>query len=191
MDSASRFPLTRRGFLGGASAITVSGKPAPRPAQEPAGATPGPRSTPKPVTIGIVGGRFGASFQWHLDPLAHVVAVCDIAAGALDRLASAYRCDARYRDFGEFLRHPRMDAVGVFTPAPLHAGMATEAMRAGKHVISAVPAGLTEEELAGLLETVRETGMKYMMAETSYYRPEIITCREWARAGRFGALFYS
>jgi predicted dehydrogenase len=30
-----------------------------------------------------------------------------------------------------------------------------------------------------------------MMAETSYYRPEIITCREWARQGKFGSIFYS
>jgi hypothetical protein len=33
--------------------------------------------------------------------------------------------------------------------------------------------------------------MKYMMAETSYYRPEVITCREWAREGKFGTIFYS
>jgi predicted dehydrogenase len=30
-----------------------------------------------------------------------------------------------------------------------------------------------------------------MMAETSYYRPQIITCREWAREGKFGTIFYS
>jgi predicted dehydrogenase len=69
--------------------------------------------------------------------------------------------------------------------------MAVEAMKAGKHVISAVPAGLSVEELEQLLDTVRKTGRKYMMAETSYYRPEIITCREWAREGRFGTIFYS
>ena len=69
--------------------------------------------------------------------------------------------------------------------------MATEAMKAGKHVISAVPAGMTVEELEQLLETVKSTGMKYMMAETSYYRPEIVTCREWSKAGKFGTIFYS
>ena len=78
------------------------------------------------------------------------------------------------------LKHPGLDAVGVFTPGPLHAWMAITAMKAGKHVISAVPAGLSVEELERLIDTVRETGMRYMMAETSYYRPEIITCREWA-----------
>ena len=46
-------------------------------------------------------------------------------------------------------------------------------MKAGKHVISAVPAGLSEEQLVEILETVRKTGMKYMMAETSYYRPKL------------------
>ena len=33
--------------------------------------------------------------------------------------------------------------------------------------------------------------MKYMMAETSYYRPQVITCREWARQGKFGTIFYT
>lgn len=30
-----------------------------------------------------------------------------------------------------------------------------------------------------------------MMAETSYYRAEVITCREWAKQGKFGSIFYS
>ncbi|HYM13418.1 MAG TPA: hypothetical protein VEU62_21950, partial [Bryobacterales bacterium] len=47
------------------------------------------------------------------------------------------------------------------------------------------------EELERLLETVKRTGMKYMMAETSYYRPEIVTCREWSQQGKFGTIFYS
>jgi predicted dehydrogenase len=29
------------------------------------------------------------------------------------------------------------------------------------------------------------------MAETSYYRPQVITCREWAHQNKFGAIFYT
>jgi predicted dehydrogenase len=144
-----------------------------------------------PVRIGVVGGRFGATFQWHLHPQAKVTAVCDIQPQALDRLAQVYRCNVTYKNYRELLRYPELDAVGVFTPAPLHCWMAVEALKAGKHVISAVPAGLSVEELEQLLDAVRKTGRKYMMAETSYYRPEIITCREWAQEGRFGTIFYS
>jgi predicted dehydrogenase len=156
-------------------------------AQSPVGARP----APKTVKIGIVGGRFGASFQWHLDPDCQVAAVCDIRSERLQTLSEVYRCGNTYDDFREMLKHPGLDAVGVFTPAPLHVWMATTAMEAGKHVISAVPAGLSVEELERLLETVQRTGMKYMMAETSYYRPETITCQEWARDGKFGTIFYS
>jgi predicted dehydrogenase len=145
----------------------------------------------RPVRIGIVGGGFGSTFQWHLHPNCQVTAVCDIRPDRLQRLSEVYRCGSTYKTFREMLRHSELDAVGVFTPAPLHAWMCIEAMKAGKHVISAVPAGLTVEELEQLLENVRSTGRKYMMAETSYYRPEIVTCREWAREGRFGTIFYS
>jgi predicted dehydrogenase len=143
------------------------------------------------VRIGIVGGGFGSTFQWHLDPNCTVEAVCDIHAGRLQRLGEAYRCSNAFRDFRSMLAHPGLDAVGVFTPAPLHAWMAVTAMKAGKHVISAVPAAMSEEELVEILDAVKKTGMRYMMAETSYYRPEVITCREWARAGKFGTIFYS
>jgi predicted dehydrogenase len=143
------------------------------------------------VRIGIVGGGFGSTFQWHLHPDCTVVAVCDIHAGRLQRLGEVYRCSNAFRDFRSMLAHPGLDAVGVFTPAPLHAWMAVTAMKAGKHVISAVPAAMSEEELVEILDTVKKTGMRYMMAETSYYRPEVITCREWAKAGKFGAIFYS
>ena len=102
-----------------------------------------------------------------------------------------YRCSNTYRNFREFLKHPGLDAVGVFTPLPLHAWMDLEAMKAGKHVISAVPAAMTIEELERILDMVKKTGLKYMMAETSYYRPEIITCREWSKEGKFGTIFYS
>jgi predicted dehydrogenase len=149
------------------------------------------RADSRPVRIGIVGGGFGADFQWHLDPNAVVAAVCDIRPDRLKRLSQVYRCGAAYKDFRALLRHPELDAVGVFTPAPLHFWMATEAMKAGKHVISAVPAGMSLEEIERLIECVKSTGRKYMMAETSYYRPEILTAMDWAREGRFGAIFYS
>lgn len=164
---------SRRGFLQGMAAATAA------------------RAAGRQVRIGVVGGGFGSSFHWHLDPNSQVTAVCDIRPDRLKKLSDVYRCGNLYKDFREFLKHPALDAVAVFAPAPLHVWMATEAMKVGKHVISAVPAGMSIEELEQLLEAVKKTGLKYMMAETSYYRPEVMTCMEWARQGRFGTIFYT
>ena len=170
--------LTRRGFVQGVAAASIA-------------ASQSAHAQTRPVRIGVVGGGFGSAFQWHLHPNAKVTAVCDIRPDRLRTLAEVYRCGNTFKDFHDFLKHPELDAVAVFTPAPMHAWMDVEAMKAGKHVISAVPAGRTVEELELILETVKRTGMKYMMAETSYYRPEIMTCREWSAQGRFGTIFYS
>jgi predicted dehydrogenase len=186
----SKSPLSRRKFLrdSGVSAVTLSAAPSLLAA----GAAPvGPRASTNPVRIGVVGGGFGSSFQWHLHPDCKVTAVCDVRTDRLERLMQVYRCEKGYKDYREFLKHPELDAVALFTPAPFHAAMATEAMNAGKHLISAVPAGMTVEELEKLIETVKRTGLKYMMAETSYFRPETLTCMELKRQGKFGTIFYS
>ncbi len=172
---------TRRTFLAGAAGSAL--------AMSTLGATA--QDGGKPVRIGIVGGGFGCSFHWHLHPQCQVTAVCDIQDRPLERLKQTYGCANAYKNFREMLKHPDLNAVGVFTPAPLHAWMAIEAMKAGKHVISAVPAAMSQEELEAILECVKSTGMNYMMAETSYYHPEIIFCREARERGEFGTLSYS
>jgi predicted dehydrogenase len=151
----------------------------------------GPRPSTRTVKIGVVGGGFGSAFFWHRHPNSTVVAVCDLREHRLAKLQKVYGCDNSYKAFRDFLKHPGLEAVALFTPAPFHVEMAVEAMSAGKHVISAVPAGLSVEELEKLLATVKRTGLKYMMAETSYFRPETLTCIDWARQGKFGTIFYS
>ncbi len=171
--------ITRRGLLGGVAAATS------------ALVVPAVRAAAKPVRVGIVGGRFGATFQWHLHPGCRVTAVCDQEEQALQNLSNVYRCGNTFSSFSEMLKSAELDAVGVFTPAALHVPMATEALKAGKHVISAVPAGLNVEELERLLDAVKSSGRRYMMAETSYYRAPIIHCRELAEKGEFGTIFYA
>jgi predicted dehydrogenase len=150
----------------------------------------GPRSS-KVIKVGVVGGGFGAYFFWHKHPNSKVTAVCDLRPDRLKVLTDTYQCSNTFKDFRTFLKEGQMDAVAVFTPAPLHVWMATEAMKAGKHVISAVPAGMSQAELEQLIECKEKTGMTYMMAETSFFRPQIITCREWREQGKFGTIFYS
>ena len=52
-------------------------------------------------------------------------------------------------------------------------------------------AGQEVEGLRIMVEAGGCAGLKYMMAETSYYRPETIAARDLFAEGRFGELFYS
>jgi predicted dehydrogenase len=62
-------------------------------------------------------------------------------------------------------------------------------MKAGKHVISAVPACISIEQAEDLLAAQKQTGMTYMMAETSYYHPVLISARKLYEEGAFGEVF--
>ncbi len=145
----------------------------------------------KKVRVGVVGGGFGRSFQWHEHPDCKVTALCDIRPDRLELLQQVYGPAEGYDDFHKMIEDPNVDAVAVFTPAPLHVYHAVKAMERGKHVISAVPAGVSLEECEQLIDAVKRTGMKYMMAETSYFRREIISAREMAARGEFGTVFYA
>ena len=205
-DQENQQDVTRRSFLKGIAGSAVgatvgtamiSGIVSSASAQQSGDKKPqagaaaiGPRSS-KVIKVGVVGGGFGTSFFWHKHPNSKVTAVCDLRDDRLKLLTETYQCTNTYKNFRTFLKEADIDAVAVFTPAPLHVWMATEAMKAGKHVISAVPAGMSLEELAQLIECKEKTGMTYMMAETSFFRPEIMTCREWRKQGKFGTIFYS
>jgi len=83
-----------------------------------------------------------------------------------------------------------VDAVAIITQHHLHGPQAAQALRSGKDVYSAVPAGITLDEMRTLVRAVQETGRIYMIGETSYYYPCTIYCRERFRRGDFGHVVY-
>src|SRR5579871_4247119 len=110
------------------------------------------------VRIGLVGGGFARAFPFAEHPDGVVAAIADPRPDRLAALRDRTKCDNTYATLEELLRDPTVEAVGLFTPAPLHAQHSIAALRAGKHVLSAVPAAMTLEECRELLDTVRSTG---------------------------------
>lgn len=155
-----------------------------------AAAVPGPMPGGK-VRIGVVGGGFGTSFQWHEDPDCIVEAVSDLIPERRERLMKTYKCAKSYESLEKLILDKEIDAVAVFTGAPDHVRHTVACMKAGKHVISAVPACMTLEEADELEAIVKSTGLTYMMAETSYYRQAMISARKWYAEGAFGEILYS
>ena len=143
------------------------------------------------IRIGIVGGRFGCSFHWHQHPNCEVAAVSDLIPDRRDRLVQTYGCEKTYESLEQLILDPDIDAVAIFTGAPDHPRHVIACMEAGKHVISACPACMTLDEAAAMKEVKERTGLRYMSAETSYYRWETITARRLYEDGLFGDLVYT
>lgn len=141
------------------------------------------------VRIGIVGGRFGASFYFHEHPNCIVEAVSDLRADRRATLQKTYRCQKAYESLDLLLKDRKIDAVFIATGAPDHARHVLAVLNAGKHVLCAVPAAMTLEECALLLETVNRTGLTYMMAETTTYRQNTISVKKMYQEGKFGHIF--
>jgi len=175
-------------MAGGLSAQAVA-------AQAKEAAKPWQPVSDRKVRVGIVGYgvcKFGAAFGFQDHPNVEVVAVSDLIAERREGLMKACRCDKSYESLEVLVKDPKIEAVFVATDAPSHPRHCMDVLNHGKHVMSAVPATFGSiEEAEKLLETVRKTGLKYMMAETSYFRPDCYAMRQVYRAGGFGRLIYS
>lgn len=178
---------SRRHFLrmtGSAAALAAAGQ-----LWQPGAAYPDIRG--KTIRMGVVGGGFGATFHWHEHPNCEVTGVTDLRADRRKRLRDYYKCDAVYDSLEIMVKEAgNIDAVAVFTGAPDHFKHAKMCMDRGWHVVSACPAVFSVYEAAQLKEIKEQTGLKYMMAESSYYRSACILARNMYKAGEFGELFY-
>ena len=138
---------------------------------------------PKKVRIGIAGGNFGSTFQFHEHPDCIVQAVTDLLPDRRARLMKVYRCSKSYESLEEMVKDRDIDAVAIFTDGPLHTQHVAAAMKHGKHALSEVPAAWgTIEDCHFLRETVHKYGLTYMMCETGYYQPEVMAARHRACA---------
>ena len=182
-DSTIRSTISRRKFIGNAGLGLATIALAPK------NVLANDLRFANKIRIGIIGGRFGASFYFHEHPNCIVEAVSDLRKDRRENLMKTYRCTKSYESLALLLKDPKIDAVFIATPAPDHVKHVIESLQAGKHVLCAVPAALTLEDCYKLRDAVRKSGLTYMMAETSYYRQNTISVRKLYEEGRFGEIF--
>lgn len=144
-------------------------------------------------SIGVVGaGQFGGQFAhlFNLHPGVSAVYAVDELPERASQAADRYGLAGSKASFEDLLAS-EVDAVAIFTQRWTHGPLVEQALRAGKHVYSAVPMAVSEEEIEGIINAVRETGLVYMMGETSYYNPATVYARKQLAGGKFGRIFYA
>ncbi len=157
----------------------------------------------KPLRVGVigVGGRGTYLLQLALHAGAEIPAVCDIKLPHLNRAIElvAKARDGKKpvgysqgpKDYQRMLQRDDLDAVILGTPMQVHAAMAIDALRAGKHVLSEVAAAMTVEECWGLVRAAEETGKIYMLAENCCYFQPVMLITHMVAKGLFGDLTYA
>ena len=140
----------------------------------------------------IIGLGFGAEFIpiYQNHPHANMYAICRRNESELNRIGDVFGVEKRYSNYKDLLKDDGVDFVHINSPIPDHAWMSIEALKAGKHVLSTVPMGTTIDECRQICELVKETGLKYMMAETVVYSREFLFIKEMYKNGELGQIQY-
>lgn len=146
------------------------------------------------LRIALVGcGQFCQHFVplFRDHPAVEYVAVCDKFRDRAENFLERFGVGRVIDTFDEVIAAQDINAVAIFTQRDLHGDMAIRALKAGKHVYSAVPISLKIEDIVEIERLVRETGLTYSMGETGVYRPAAIFCRQKFASGEMGRMMYA
>ena len=118
----------------------------------------------------------GAFGNKHLDALSNIegVEVEFLVGGAEEatrRVAVERGIPHWSMDLAEGLSHPKIEAVILATPTPLHASQAIQALRAGKHVLVEIPMADNLGDAEALAAIQVDTGLIAMAGHVRRFNP--------------------
>ena len=122
----------------------------------------------KVLNVAMVGLGFGSEFIpiYQSLPATNVLAICRRNPELLRQTGDEFSIARRYTSYDEVLADADIDFVHINSPINDHAWMSLKALDAGKDVMCSVTMATTIEECQKIVDKVKATGLKYMMAET-------------------------
>jgi 1,5-anhydro-D-fructose reductase (1,5-anhydro-D-mannitol-forming) len=91
-----------------------------------------------------------------------------------------------YADPLELVRDPRVDAVMIALPTPLHAPVAVAALQAGKHVLCEKPMANTPADCDRMIAAAEASGRTLMVAQCIRFWPQYELIKRYMEEGRIG-----
>ena len=144
------------------------------------------------LKVAVIGaGQFSSSFihLFQAHPMVQEVGLVEPNHERRASIAAKFNIEKSFESL-EKLWQSDFNAVAIFTPRWTHAQIALEALNNGRHVYTAVPMGITQDEITQLVDVASKTRLTYFMAETSYYYPAVVFSRQKFASGEMGSFVY-
>jgi len=144
----------------------------------------------KKLGFGIVG--CGMISEWHARAIAEIdgiylVGVTDVNKNSRERLAKKYGVRA-FDTYEQMLNCAEVDVVCICTPSGLHAPLAIQAAKAGKHIIVEKPMALNLEEADQMIHVCEENRVKLSVISQLRFTEAIGRLKEAVDKGLLGRL---
>jgi predicted dehydrogenase len=145
------------------------------------------------LRVGVIGAGMGAH---HLKIYSQLPDVDVRALAGLDddrvrRVAAEYHVPQTYREYGELLADPTIDAVSVCLPNVLHAPVAIAALQAGKHVLVEKPLARSTAEGEAMIAAAEAANRVLMIAFNRRYRGDVQWVKSYIDSGALGKIYYA
>ena len=145
------------------------------------------------VKVGIIGiGNMGSAHLRMITggniPDMTVTAVCDIDTKKLNAARNTYPALRVFEDYTDLLKNSDTNAVIIAVPHPLHAKIAIEAFKYGKHVLVEKPLDITVSAAEDLCAAAEKSGKVFAIMFNQRTNGLFRKAREIVKSGELGEI---
>jgi predicted dehydrogenase len=145
------------------------------------------------IRIGIIGiGQIGSKhlFTYEQIPGARVVALADVNAPELSRVAAAHGIKDFYTDFRSLIARDDVQAVDVCLHNNLHMPVTVAALAAGKHVYCEKPMAGSYRDAEAMMAAAAKAGRRLSIQLNALFSAETQAARWLIQDGRLGRVYH-
>jgi predicted dehydrogenase len=140
------------------------------------------------VGLGYWGPNLARNFEQL--PGAELAWICDGSPEALDRWTARFPGARGASDVAELLADDALDALVIATPVTTHAGLALQALEAGKHCFVEKPLAQSAADAEQVAAAAESAGRVLMVGHLLEYHPGVVKLKEIADGGDLGDIHY-
>lgn len=141
------------------------------------------------IGAGAIGVEHIASFQLH--PAARVVALAETSAERGHEAANKFGIAEVVSDYRMLLRRPDIAAVSIALPNYLHAAVALDALRAGKHVMIDKPMATNARDGEKLAAEAKKRRRLLLVGQNNRFSPEVQAAKQFVDKGVLGEVYHA
>ena len=118
------------------------------------------------------------------------VALCDPVRERAEALAARFGFERVYDDHRALLADPDVQMVDVCTPTATHRELSSQAVAAGRHVLTEKPLALHAPDAFALARAASDRGLHTKVGFTFRYSPALRQVKRWIEDGTLGTIFH-